>query len=510
VADDLVGGRYGLLDVIGTGGMGRVWRARDELLHRIVAVKEVTIPAGVTHAQLLDVQLGTMREARAAARLDHPGIVQVYDLIWRPPQSWIVMEYVPSRSLHDTIRDDGPVGHPEAARIGLALLSALRAAHAAGVLHRDVKPHNVLLTGNGRVVLTDFGLAVVEGAYSGPDPLLGSPHYVAPERLHGTPVGAAADLWSLGATLYAAVAGRAPFQRENTIASLLALSNDPPDPPSRPGPLDPAIAGLLIKDPDGRLTAERLEPMLRAVVHRPGPIYPPPAPPLSLPAPPRRRRRDRIGRATRFAVGAAALLLIGSVGTALAVDRGPGPDPVRATMVAPPGGGSAAAFCAPGAAPAGAALTVGNARQPYALPAGWIWYGDRSGLAVAVPRGWLRTVDGSRTCFREPDGTRLLSVDTAPAVAGAPTDHWEQPELAELADGSLPGYRLIGMRTLELRHGGADWEYTWQSGDGPRLHQRRVWLAMGPGRAYAVTWTTREADWSINDPLQQLILASLI
>jgi hypothetical protein len=472
------------------------------LLHRIVAVKEVTIPSDVTHAQLLDVQLATMREARAAARLDHPGIVQVYDMIWQPPQSWIVMEYVPSRSLHDTIRGDGPIGHPEAARIGLALLSALRAAHAAGVLHRDVKPHNVLLTDNGRVVLTDFGLAVVEGAYSGPDPLLGSPHYVAPERLHGAAVGAPADLWSLGATLYAAVAGRAPFQRENTIAALLALSNDPPDPPSRPGPLDPAISGLLIKNPDERLTADRLEPMLRAAVSRPGPIYPPPAP-----AP--RPRRDRIGRATRITLGAAAVMLVASVGTALAVDRGPTPEPVRETMVAPR---SAPAFCGPGAAPAGSPVTANSVRQPYALPAGWVWYGDRTGLAVAVPRGWLRTTDGSGTCFRDPDGTRLLSVDTvaAGAMAGAPADRWEQAELAELAAGSLPGYRAIGMRTLELRQGGTDWEYTWQPGDGPRLHERRVWLSMGPGRAYAVTWTTRDADWSINDPFQQLILASLI
>jgi hypothetical protein len=503
VADDLVGGRYRLLEVIGTGGMGRVWRAQDELLHRIVAVKEVTVPADVTHAQLLDVQLATMREARAAARLDHRSIVGVYDVIWRPPQSWIVMEYVPSRSLHAAIRDDGPLGHPEAARIGLALLSALRAAHAAGVLHRDVKPHNVLLTENGRVVLTDFGLAVVEGAYSGPDPLLGSPHYVAPERLHGAAVGAPGDLWSLGATLYAAVAGRAPFQRENTIASLLALSNDPPDPPTRPGPLDPVIAGLLVKDPDERLTADRLEPMLRAVVSRPGPVYPPPARPA-------RGRRNRIARATRITLGAAALMLVGSVGTALAVDHGPTPTPVRGTMVAPPAGGSSPAFCAPGATPAGTAVSTSDARRPYALPAGWIWYGDRTGLAVAVPQGWLRTADGSRTCFRDPDGTRLLSVDTAAAGAGAPADRWVQAELAELAAGSLPGYRAIGMRTLELRQGGADWEYTWQPGDGPRLHQRRVWLSMGPGRAYVVTWTTRDTDWSINDPLQQLILASLI
>jgi hypothetical protein len=505
VADDLVGGRYRLLEVIGTGGMGRVWRAQDELLHRVVAVKEVTIADDVTHSRLLDVQLSTMREARAAARLDHPGIVQVYDVIWRPPQSWIVMEYVPSTSLHDTIRDHGPIGHPEAARIGLSLLSALRAAHAAGVLHRDVKPHNVLLTESGRVVLTDFGLAVVEGGRSGPDPLLGSPHYVAPERLHGGPVGPPADLWSLGATLYAAVAGRAPFQRENTIASLLALSNDPPDPPTEPGPLDPAIFGLLVKDPEDRLTADRVEPMLRAVVRRPGLIYPIPAPP-----PTTSRPRKRVTRATKITIGAAALLLVGSVGTALTVDRGPAPIAVRETMTLPTANAPAPGFCAPGTPPAGTAVETGSARQPYALPAGWLWYGDRTGLAVAVPKGWLRSVDGSNTCFRDPDGARLLTVNTSAAITGAPVAHWEQAELAELGAGTLPGYRNVGMRTLEVRQGGADWEYSWQPAAGPRLHQRRVWLAMSSGRSYAVTWTTHDADWSINDPLQQLILASLI
>jgi serine/threonine protein kinase len=236
VADELVGGRYRLLEVIGVGGMGRVWRAQDELLHRVVAAKEIDPPHEVAASEMVKLQLNTMREARAAARLDHPGIVQVYDVIWWPDRSWIVMEYVPSRSLHEAVRDAGPFRHRDAARIGLGILSALRAAHAAGVLHRDVKPHNVLLAQNGRIVLTDFGLATIEGMRAGPDPLLGSPHYLAPERLRGAAAGASTDMWSLGATLYAAVEGRAPFQRETMIGSLTALMTEPPDPPARPGP----------------------------------------------------------------------------------------------------------------------------------------------------------------------------------------------------------------------------------------------------------------------------------
>src|ERR1700712_3260904 len=165
--EPLVSGRYRLLEVLGTGGMGRVWLADDELLDRRVAIKETATATDVTPPQMLAVQPRTMLEARAAARLDHPAVVTVFDVVWRPGHSWIVMEYVNSRSLHDAVRADGPLPHPEAARIGLQLLGALRAAHAVGVLHRDVKPHNVLLAADGRVVLTDFGLATFEGAEHG-------------------------------------------------------------------------------------------------------------------------------------------------------------------------------------------------------------------------------------------------------------------------------------------------------------------------------------------------------
>jgi hypothetical protein len=500
VEHDLIGGRYRLVDVIGTGGMGQVWRGYDELLHRDVAVKEIGTPDEVTTSEMLDLQFSTMREARAAARLDHPGIVGVFDVIWRPGRSWIVMEYVPSRSLHRAIRESGPLRHRDAARVGLAVLSALRAAHDGGVLHRDVKPHNVLLAGDGRVVLTDFGLAAIEGVHAGPDPLLGSPHYVAPERLSGGTVGAAGDLWSLGATLYAAVVGRAPFQRDNTTASLVALMYEPPDPPDRPGPLDPVIAGLLAKDPAERLTAEQTERMLRAVAD------PAPSPPVS-PAP--MRKASTTARTSRIALGIAAVLLIGSVGTALVVDPKPAPTPIRATLIAPSPSAAVPAGCEPGVATGGSAIATSTTTQPYALPAGWLWYGDRSGLAVAVPQGWLRTVAGPRTCFRDPGAGRVLSLDTAAPLTRSPVAYWQQAELAELGAGGLPGYRAITMGALSLRQGGAAWEYTWQPASGPRLHERRIWVAMGGGRAYVVTWTTEANDWSINQPFQNLILASL-
>ncbi len=275
VSTGLVSGRYRLLNVIGTGGMGRVWLADDELLDRRVAIKEINTPVDAGNTQMLDVQLRTVREARAAAKLGHPAVVTVFDVVWRPGQAWIVMEYVQSRSLHDAIKQDGPLPHAEAARIGLQVLGGLRAAHAVGVLHRDVKPHNVLLADDGRVVLTDFGLATFEGAEKTSDLLMGSPHYVAPERLTAdADQGEAADLWSLGATLYTAVEGQPPFARATTQASLGAVLHEPPDEPQHPGLLTPVIMALLTKDPKSRPAAARVEEALGRIVtpipRRPG------------------------------------------------------------------------------------------------------------------------------------------------------------------------------------------------------------------------------------------------
>ncbi|WP_373688846.1 protein kinase domain-containing protein [Verrucosispora sioxanthis] len=196
--------------------MGTVWRAEDELLHRQVAIKQVVLPAWLGGDELDQLRARTLREARTAARLNHPNVVRVYDVVSEADVPWIVMEYVPSRTLQDLLDADGPLPPQRAARIGLALLDALRAAHDAGVLHRDVKPANVLVADDGRVLLTDFGLAVFDGGdqtMTGPGTILGSPQYVAPERAAEGVSSEHADLWSLGATLHAAVEGRAPYAR---------------------------------------------------------------------------------------------------------------------------------------------------------------------------------------------------------------------------------------------------------------------------------------------------------
>src|SRR4051794_3152930 len=264
----LVAGRYRLNEVVGTGGMGRVWLARDEMLDRDVAVKEFVPPDWMTDAEKNRLRDRTLREARSAARLNHPHVVRIYDVVHAEDLPWIVMEYVPSRSLYQVIKEDGPFTPIAAARIGLAVLDALNAAHRAGVLHRDIKPHNVLIGNDGRVVLTDFGLAtfVDDGAVTGPGLVVGSPQYVSPERARDGASTVESDMWSLGATLYAAVEGRSPYARETAMATLMALATEPPDPPDKAGPLGPVLTGLLQREPSERLTATEVQEQLRAIV----------------------------------------------------------------------------------------------------------------------------------------------------------------------------------------------------------------------------------------------------
>ncbi|MFG2050366.1 protein kinase [Micromonospora sp. NPDC048935] len=252
----LIAGRYRLLDLVGRGGMGRVWLARDEMLHREVAVKEIVPPTWLADHERAEARSRTLREARAAARLNHPAVVRLYDVISVDDNPWIVMEYVPSRTLQDLVDAEGPLEPAHAARIGLAILDALRAAHTAGVLHRDIKPQNVLVAHDGRVMLTDFGLATFDGGdgvTTRPGMVLGSPQYVAPERAAEGASTVAADLWSLGATLHAAVEGRSPYARSTAMATLSALAAGPPDPAPHAGSLAPVLAGLLRRDPRHRL-----------------------------------------------------------------------------------------------------------------------------------------------------------------------------------------------------------------------------------------------------------------
>jgi eukaryotic-like serine/threonine-protein kinase len=260
----VVADRYRLVAPLGQGGMGRVWRATDVVLHRDVAIKELVPPPGLTFDERRELRERSLREARAIARLNNINVVRVFDVLRTDADPWIVMEYVPSRSLQDMLATDGPFPPVRAVEIGLGMLNALRAAHRNGVVHRDVKPGNVLIGEDGRVVLTDFGLATVPG-----DPnvtrtglVLGSPAYIAPERARDGTAGPAADLWSLGATLYAAVEGASPFARPSAMATLAALATENVPPARNAGPLKPVLNGLLRKDPTHRISAEEAERLL--------------------------------------------------------------------------------------------------------------------------------------------------------------------------------------------------------------------------------------------------------
>ncbi|SDD47356.1 serine/threonine-protein kinase [Glycomyces harbinensis] len=251
---DLVADRYQLVDLVGKGGNGSVWRATDMVLRREVALKEVFLPPDLPpqeRAQLID---RSRREAQIAAGLSHPSVIRVFDVVEHLGLPWIVMELLQARSLAEILTQDGPLPPRVAAKIGLALVGALQAAHDAGIIHRDVKPGNVLISTDGRCVLSDFGAAQMHQVSGGTTPgkVLGSAHYIAPERAVGHPAEPASDVFSLGVTLYAAVEGRPPFDRGDAVSTMRAVVQEPPESPRNAGPLTPLLGGMLAKDPQQR------------------------------------------------------------------------------------------------------------------------------------------------------------------------------------------------------------------------------------------------------------------
>ncbi|MFB4264242.1 serine/threonine-protein kinase [Nonomuraea sp. GTA35] len=306
----VVGGRYRLLKTIGKGGMGMVWHAHDEVLGRDVAVKEVLPPPNMSGPERDEFAVRTFREARAAGRVAHPGVATVYDVLEERGHPWIVMQLVPSRTLGALIRDDGPMPPAEVAGIGVQLLEALRAAHAAGVLHRDVKPDNVLLSEDGRAVLTDFGIATTEdeAPVTRTGILVGTPAFMAPERAAGGQARPASDMWSLGVTLYMAVEGHSPFQRDNALATLGAVMHAEPRPLARAGALAPVLHGLLRKDPAERMSLDEAERRLAAILTGDAPER---TGPVTVPAEPRPWRSRR--RLLPLAAIAGGALLVGLV-----------------------------------------------------------------------------------------------------------------------------------------------------------------------------------------------------
>ncbi|WP_194293503.1 serine/threonine-protein kinase [Actinomadura macrotermitis] len=413
-AGELINGRYRLTAELGRGGMGRVWQAHDEMLDRDVAVKEIAAAVDLDDATRRSLTGRAMREARAAARLNHPGIVTVYDVALHDDRPLIVMELVRGRSLAEIVAEQGPLPVRRAAVIGLALLEALREAHAAGIVHRDLKPANVLVTGR-RVVITDFGLSTLAGdvRITRSGSVLGTPAYMAPEQAEGLGTGPATDLWGLGATLYTAVEGRPPYQGGEFVAILSALLTRPPDPPRRAGALQPLLAALLQRDPAKRPAPEHVAGMLERAAQAPEPpgaepppgyrgdaattsmarhgTLPPPSPVPAGPYPPGPQQWGAAPARPRWGLVAVAALIIlaGVAGVATlfaVVDTGdPKADPAPSAAGSP-----SAAAVSPPIGPAGPPTGTPD------LPSGYSTYADSSlGYSVAIPESWTNTWNAS-------------------------------------------------------------------------------------------------------------------
>ncbi len=539
--------------------MGTVWRAEDELLGRQVAVKKLRVPPQLQDDDRERLYERTRREARSAARIAHPNVVVVHDVVEDEGLPCVVMEYVRSRTLADVLKKDGPITPREAARVGRGMVAALRAAHRAGVLHRDVKPANVLLGldgpegdegwPGGRVVLTDFGIATTAGTstLTRTGELIGSFDYLAPERITGGTPGPASDLWALGATLYQAVEGTAPFHRDTPIETAYAIATEQVATPRNAGPLGPLIESLLAKEPELRMSAEQVERLLVSSVetvvahgtgtrHRTGQGWPVPdpaepedgqEPPTSYVLPPaasraaapdpavtgatmvnpeeppvrpadpapavheppvRPRRRGR-----RVAGVFTVLVVVAAVATAgvLLVHHGLG----RPT--GSPGGQASGGTGEPSVPPSS------PPPQP-TWPPGYHLVSDPRGFTVAVPDGWTRQSQPNGDVDYVDQATKAdLKFSIEDYAGPSPIQHWHDLEKVLRADNN--GYSLLRMNATTADVGGiqepaAIWEWTWE-GQLRTYHAIDLGFGKEGGTEYAVYLSAPDAEWSQELPV---------
>ncbi|WP_172384631.1 serine/threonine-protein kinase [Streptomyces sp. MNP-20] len=507
----LLAGRYRLGESIGSGGMGRVWRARDEVLHRAVAVKELTAAQWVQEADRAVLLTRTQTEARAQAQINHSAVVTVHDVLEYDDRPWIVMELVEGCSLADAVKERGRVEAREVARIGLWVLRALRAAHTAGVLHRDIKPGNVLLSDDGRVLLTDFGIAAIEGdkTITRTGEVVGSVDYLAPERVSGANPGPAADLWALGATLYTAVEGNSPFRRTSPLGTMQAVVTEEPAAAAHAGALGPVIAALLRKDPTARPSADEAEQMLAEAAEgrrpstaqayvptRTNQLPPPVARPVAQPAtaqqtapatptPPAAPGRGRWAR--RLALVAAAALLGGGAVFGYLQFGGDNGDRARAEASE----GTESKGGKDGKDGRDGDRIVGG------IPADWERVRDAEGFSLMLPKGWSRRVDGNQIDYTPDNGRHFvrIAIDRSPDF-DSPYAH--QIDLERQL--KLPNYQRLHLNSNNFRdHPGALWEFRWTAGSsdttkGPR-HAIEQGYINGDGVEYMIYMSGPEASW---------------
>ncbi|MFD8015681.1 protein kinase [Streptomyces sp. NPDC058955] len=523
----LLAGRYRLGESIGRGGMGKVWRAHDEVLHRVVAVKELTAGRFVAEADRLVLHARTQKEARAAARITHPGVVTVHDVLEHDDRPWIVMQFVDGPSLADAVKEAGTIAPREAARVGLHVVGALRAAHAAGVLHRDVKPGNVLLARDGRVLITDFGIAAIEGdsTITRTGELVGSIDYLAPERVRGGDPGPASDLWSLGATLYTAVEGTSPFRRTSPISTMQAVVGEEPPFPANAGPLASVIVALLRKDPEQRPHADEAERMLLDAMEGRSPetaqAYVPTqrmrldagqpggaADPEDVPAPaPRTAEWPVPGRSSTARPSETVPALDAPVPAPVAGKGRWRSAVLTAVLGAVVAGGAVFAVMQygggdgrePGPGPT-SGVTTPAARKGVAadeVPDGWRRVEDPAGFSLVVPDGWKRQKDGANIDYT-PDGGRhriRISVDESPDFEN-PYKH--VLDLEKTLKKRMDYQRVwLNQNTYRDQVKSALWEFTWterQNFPGPRHAIDQVYFA-DDGTEYAIYMSSPQSSW---------------
>ncbi|MBA2726266.1 MAG: serine/threonine protein kinase [Actinobacteria bacterium] len=518
--------RYLLGEELGRGGIGIVWRAKDELLRREVAVKEISFPKTVSEADAESLRTRAVREARAAAGINHPGVVGVYDILQHDDRAFIVMELIEAPTLADLVKDGGPLSPSRAAEIGLQILETLRGAHDKGIVHRDVKPANVMIPAIGRARLADFGIASLQS-----DPrltasgiILGSPAYMAPEQAHEGTSSPATDLWGLGATLFFAVCGAPPFDKGQAIPTLTAVLSEEPQISENAGALGPVIQALLEKDPANRPSVLEAEAMLTrvaageagssATAAATAVAAPPTVPPTLLSStqvddPPARREatperptglphEDRgkgllIGLGVLALLGMIALLLTLGGGDDPSSDRGPG----RGAEDSAQGGGGGGKKDAPRDDP--------TTEEPVAAD-GLVTYTDpATGYVVGVPEGWTTTPRASnRTDFVSPTGAYLRTEWTdTPGDDVLGTLEGIYDDFAA----SYEGYEEIAIESVEYQdYEAAQAEYTYTDGD-MTLHAINLQFVTGE-YGFALNFQANADEWDELLPTFDAIKAS--
>ncbi|CAN5724227.1 hypothetical protein BH20ACT1_BH20ACT1_11230 [soil metagenome] len=544
--DQLVGDRYRLGPTLGAGGMGRVWEATDTVLQRSVAIKAVDLPPHLEDDDRESLRARVMREARAAARIDHPSSVRVFDVLEDHGRLHVVMELVRAPTLEAVVAAEGPLAPERVARLGLGVLGALEAAHAAGIVHRDVKPANVMMLDEGGVKLADFGIASVKDdtRITAAGLVLGTPSYMAPEQAAGRPTGTPADLWGLGALLYFAVEGVSPFERGEALPTLNAVLHDEPRPMERANGLGPALTALLTKEPEDRATASQRRHALEQVTlcayaaavplgtgsgatavmpaaaspatPDPPPTRPDPAPRPLPPERPLSRRPPVNGGSRAWLIGLAVVALVAVVALFAGLNLGDGDEqastdagPVDEDDAAPeettppvpdPGAGDEGAADPAPITPPPADPDV---ERPDGVPGDWTLHTDSAGrYTIWRPPSWAPSAGtGTGTDFVDSATGDYLRVDFVSEPGDDPVEAWE--DSSERFADRYDSYEEIDIEDTQYQgFDAAVWEYTYEGKHASNLG------VVTPDLGFALNFQTGEDRWDSSQDVRDAFEAS--